>query len=47
MWTLVKHEKHTFYLNSEYIIVYSMQSVLPLNLLKTDTHSSRSYKVPF
>ncbi len=26
--------KNKFYLNSEYIIVYSMQRVLPLNLLK-------------
>ncbi len=36
-----------FYLNSEYIVVYSMQRVLPLNLLKTVTHLSQSYKVPF
>ncbi len=32
-----EHEKPKLYLNSEYIIVYSMQSVLPLNLLKTDS----------
>ncbi len=44
---LSNNEKHKFYLNSEYIIIYSMQRALPLNLLKTVTHSSRSYKVPF
>ncbi len=31
--------KNKFDLNSEYIIVYSMQRALPLNLLKTITHS--------
>ncbi len=36
-----------FYLNSEYIVVYSMQRVLPLNVWKTVTHSSQSYKVQF
>ncbi len=46
-WPLVKHEKQEFYLNSEYIIVYSMQRAFPLNLLKAVTHSSRSHKVPF
>ncbi len=39
---VAEHEKPKLYLNSEYIIVYSMQSVLPLNLLKTDIHHDRT-----